>query len=347
MASAPRRYAGSLPLRRALRSGLHCHAVHGAHRPAVPSASRPRGMDRYHELHADGEPGVAIGRGHSPGRPCHSRRVGAPRAAMGLDRSARPGFPPGRAAVGCARVRDRYGGGPPAARRRALRGVAARRDPVCGRTHGVRDVDGRRGRRQRGGALATHDQYTRHEVSDGRRPQRRHRAHRNDRQSYSGTRRAARHVQLVLSHRDRGHALGALERSGAAAAFPGRRRLGECGRRRAARRRHAAAGGRGGLGATAAGVKIRDSPCPASRETSLSGDGARSGSHAADLRRRLRHQLDAVRRHRSPHPAHELRPTGLRRSDHHGRPDAPGVGIPHGATMAATSCSRSAARPRS
>src|SRR5205807_377720 len=115
--------------------------------------------------------------------------------------------------------------------------------------------------------------------------------------------------------------------------------VGERGRRGVPRPWHAAARGGGGLRAARVGTEVRDAAGAAARPAPVPGHGAGPQRDVAAVRRRVRHQLDAVRRHgRAGHPD-AVRAAGRRRSDDHARAVAAAVGLSHPVRWA-----RSAAR---
>src|SRR5438094_560468 len=180
------------------------------------------------------------------------------------------------------------------------------------RPHGLRRA--RRGGwgRHRHRALAADDHDGRHDVPAGRGPERRHGSYRDDRQRDPRAGRAPWHLQLVLPDRDGGGRVRPLERSGATAAVARRRRMGERDRRRGARAGDATASRSGGLRAPRVRTEVGDPAGAAADARPIPGHRAGSERDLAPVRRRVRHQLDAVRRHRPVGHTSALRAAGRR-----------------------------------
>src|SRR5438132_8915210 len=262
---APRRHHRAVPARRDGPGRHPGRGCHDADRRALPPAGRPRRVDRHDELRAAWRARAAARRGGAAGGAGGAGRDGAAAHAFGHGCAARARSAPRRAGVGRARLRHRAGGparaclaGP--VRRLAPRAVAVRRQRRRSRVRGARS----RGRRGHGArAVAAARDAARPRAACRRDARRRHRPHRDHRQPHSRTRRARRHLQLVLSDRHHGGDVRPLERSGTAAALPERRRVGKCPRRRAPAGGDAAARRRRRLGAADAGIRLRAAARPA------------------------------------------------------------------------------------
>jgi len=210
----------------------------------------------------------------------------------------------GRAGVGRARVRHRYGRLPSACRRRSLRRVAARAPAVR--------ADCRSDRWERHGArdLAARPRHARSLASAGGGAQRRHGAHRHERQPNRRQSRSVWDVQLVLSAWHNCCRERALERTDAPPAVPQCRRLGEQRRRHPARARNAAAGRHRGLRASQRWCPLARAARAAAGPRAVPGGGRRAEPDTPTVRSRLGRELDAARRHRSICHTDELCPAG-------------------------------------